>query len=212
MATDSYRFHYVRVAASSSDPDGERLEKRLQTGLQADLQTDSSAVHVWGVWRGMFGVGSDERVVVLAAPADQGHADVVSAVAQGQALDTLALKPTVRPLSLRACSRPGLYVFRRFMLKEDSSEEFAALSVNAWRTFETSDQFESEPQGLFYCSPAKTEHMMLLVTWYDSLASWQTSRQPHPDARENFVRRRALTRSTSALACVLAPLHEESAQ
>jgi hypothetical protein len=41
---------------------------------------------------------------------------------------------------------------------------------------------------------------MLLLTWYDGLGSWQTSRQPAPDARENFRRRHALTAGTIAYA------------
>jgi hypothetical protein len=41
---------------------------------------------------------------------------------------------------------------------------------------------------------------MLLVTWYDGLESWQTSRAPDPAAVENFKRRRALTDGTVALA------------
>jgi hypothetical protein len=41
---------------------------------------------------------------------------------------------------------------------------------------------------------------MLFLTWYDGLESWQTSRDPHPAARENFLQRAALTQRTVALA------------
>ena len=41
---------------------------------------------------------------------------------------------------------------------------------------------------------------MLLVTWYDGLESWQISRRPNPAATENFLRRRELTQSTTAIA------------
>jgi len=42
--------------------------------------------------------------------------------------------------------------------------------------------------------------LMLLCTWYDGLESWQVSREPPPEAAENFRRRHALTRATIAYA------------
>jgi hypothetical protein len=46
---------------------------------------------------------------------------------------------------------------------------------------------------------------MLLCTWYDGFASWETSRAPAAAARENFRRRHALTASTWAIATRLVP-------
>ena len=77
----------------------------------------------------------------------------------------------------------------------------AALSKEAWTTFEDTDDYRAEPQALF-CQRDRSqkEGRMLLLTWYDGLESWQTSRQPAPAATQNFRRRHQLTRGTIAYA------------
>ena len=83
-------------------------------------------------------------------------------------------------------------------------EEIAALSQEAWTTFEDTDAYRAEPQGLFCLADRSDERgVMLLLTWYDGLGSWVTSRRPAPAARENFVRRHALTAGTIAYATQL---------
>jgi len=42
-----------------------------------------------------------------------------------------------------------LYVFRFFEVRNADVEEVADLSRQAWETFENSDAYLSEPQGLF---------------------------------------------------------------
>jgi len=44
---------------------------------------------------------------------------------------------------------------------------------------------------------------MLLVTWYQDLSVWEASRQPAPEARENFQRRHQLTLSALPIATTL---------
>ena len=114
------------------------------------------------------------------------------------------LTSTVRPVDAKAPERPGLYVFRFFEALNENVEEIVRLSSEAWKSFENEENYEAEPQGLFCPSDLSEDAgRMLLVTWYDGLQSWQTSREPPEAARENFGRRRELTRSTVAIATVL---------
>ncbi len=92
-------------------------------------------------------------------------------------------------------------MFRFFDVRNADVEEIAALSNEAWITFEDTDAYAAEPQALF-CQADRSEErgVMLLLTWYDGLVSWQTSRKPAPESRENFQRRHALTAGTIAYA------------
>ena len=138
---------------------------------------------------------------MAAAGGARQRADFTAALDAVEIREALLLAPTVRPESTAPCERPGLYVFRFFEVATVDVSEGAALSRQAWETYENADNYASEPQGLFRPAGTASESgRMLLVTWYDGLESWQTSRRPHPKARENFQRRRELTRGTMALA------------
>ena len=163
---------------------------------------DLHGADVWGAFRGLFGIRSDELVVVL-----HGQLDAAAASLEAAGFDvaeTHAFEPTVRPVGFEPLGRPGLYVFRFFDVSLDDIDEIARLSNEAWTTFETDTSFTAEPQALF--APADRSSatgLMLLVTGYDGLASWETSRSPAPEAVENFRRRRALTRGAIAYATAL---------
>jgi hypothetical protein len=77
------------------------------------------------------------------------------------------------------------------------------LSSAAWKTFEGADSFSAQPMGLFApadAGSADQESVLSLLTWYPDFASWETSREPDPEARKRFLARRNLTRTTSAIA------------
>ena len=162
------------------------------------------AVAVWGVWGGLFGVASNE-LLVIAAAADRRSLDEFTGPAQGiEVCDHLLLSPTVRPVNDAPRDRAGLYVFRFFDVPDRHVQEVVRLSDEAWKTFENTDAYASQPQGLFrQLDAAGEDGRMLLVTWYDGLESWQRSRQFPPEARDNFLRRRELTGGTLALATTL---------
>jgi hypothetical protein len=197
MADLDLRFHYLHVADAGvkSDRDGTRLEAYLRE------QTATLNMRLWGIWRGLFGVGSNERLVVYAEDDTKTlELDATRCVV----LEHMVMTPTVRPVSSAPCQREGLYVFRRFAVDAADVDEIAALSAQAWTTFETSDAYQAEPQGLFRSVTNSDTCTMLLVTWYDSLEAWQISRRPAPEAMQNFRRRHTLTHSTAAVACNLA--------
>jgi hypothetical protein len=87
-----------------------------------------------------------------------------------------------------------------FEVRPEDCDEIVALSSQAWETFEGSDRYASQPRGLFRPRSRLGAQRMLLVTWYDGFASWETSRTPAPQASENFRRRHALTGGTVAYA------------
>ena len=192
-----------------------RGEGRDSAALKAALGDAASAwrqagITLWGAWEGLFGVASNELIVVLAASGERPEADFTGLL-DGKSVsirDSLLLAPTVRPEGPAPCEAPGLYVFRFFEVATANVAEVAELSRQAWETFENADVYRSEPQGLFRPYDQQIAvGRMLLVTWYDGLESWQTSRAPDPAATENFKRRRALTEGTLALATrLISPL------
>jgi len=155
---------------------------------------------LWGAFHGLFGVASNELIVVSYGDVDHVH-DVIAGMDEVVAANTLLLEPTVRPTQYAPRTREGLYVFRFFEVDHKDVDEIAALSFEAWKTFENVDDYQAEPQGLFrQQDTTAATGRMLLCTWYDGLNSWQASRTPPATARENFRQRHALTKGTLAYA------------
>lgn len=155
---------------------------------------------VWGAFHGLFGVASNELIVVTYGDVDGVH-DAVAGMDEVVAANTILLEPTVRPTEHAPRTREGLYVFRFFEVEHKDVDEIAALSFEAWKTFENADGYQAVPQALFRQQDASAESgRMLLCTWYDGLNSWQASRTPPGTARENFRRRHTLTKGTIAFA------------
>lgn len=194
---------FQRLTVRGSDRNWQPLAERIRQ--ESLLAWQDQGLAVWGVWYGLFGLASNELYVVLVGE------QAVEASSQlpddSSVADNLILSPTVRPESPEPCTAPGLYVFRTFEVNNSDVDEVATLSKQAWSTFEATDAYRAQPMGLF-CEADRSaaRGTMLLVTWYDGLGSWQTSRAPAPEARDNFRRRHALTHSTAAVATRLVEL------
>ncbi|MGK0171632.1 MAG: hypothetical protein ACI9W2_003362 [Gammaproteobacteria bacterium] len=107
--------------------------------------------------------------------------------------------PTVRPTGHQEPTREGLFVFRWFSIENKDVNEIAELSETAWQTFESG--FDTEVQGLFAeANRDSNEGTMLLLTWYKGFDVWFDSRTPAAAARENFLKRHALTREAIPIA------------
>lgn len=200
---DTFGFLRLRVAAR----DAVDLEQRL---LRDTLPAWRDAgLACWGIWRGLFGIASNEMLIMAAGTTAGGVVEAARpALPQDVAVvDSAALQATVRPASATPLTEPGLYVFRFFEVRPGDCDEIVALSEQAWQTFETATDYASRPVGLFRPDgdAGRPWTRMLLVTWYDGFASWETSRTPAPAARENFRRRHALTGGTVAYAARLVP-------
>jgi len=168
--------------------------------IRADRQAVLAPAKAWGVFHGLFGVASNELIVVTFGDVD-GVQDALAGMGGVAAAETLLLEPTVRPTTDEPRTREGLYVFRFFEVDHEDVDEIAALSFEAWKSFENVEDYAAEPQGLF-CQQDRSAPTgrMLLCTWYDGLNSWQASRTPPAHARDNFRRRHALTKGTVAYA------------
>ena len=156
-----------------------------------------SDVHLWGAWFGLFGLRSNELLVITSWPddvKDAGGQFTAALPIDTEVIEMLEFVATVRPLDDEERTRDGLYVFRFFDVMHRDVEEIAALSNEAWTYFESTDAYAATPQALF-CQRdrALPEGRMLLLTWYDGLQSWQLSRTPAPEATANFRRRHELT-------------------
>lgn len=168
--------------------------------LAADDWARLGPARPWGAFHGLFGVASNELIVVTYGDVD-GVDEAIGATEGVANVDTLLLEPTVRPTEHEPRSRAGLYVFRFFDVAHRDVDEIAALSFEAWKDFETTDAYQAIPQGLFRQHDTSAERgRMLLCTWYDGLNSWQASRTPPGAASANFRRRHTLTEGTVAYA------------
>lgn len=182
-----------------------RTSREVHDATRSTVQSELDACggHLWGEFNGLFGVGSNERFVVSWVPEDalEGTSLMWSSAPDIAVLERHVLVPTVRPSSPQPLSEPGLYVFRFFVVDNASVDEVTRLSQEAWTTFEATSDYRAEPKALFCQADRDAERgVMLLVTWYDGFGSWETSRQPAPAARENFLRRHELTHGTIAYA------------
>ncbi len=152
---------------------------------------------VWGAWAGLFGLASDELILILVHPSE--HSSL--ALPQGWTLvSQQQLRATVRPTQATPERRPGVYVFREFATTAQRIDELVQLSTNAWKTFEQGQDYDALPIGLFAPSKPSGECTMLLLTWYPDFTAWQRSRKPDPRATKSFLARRALTSRTLAIA------------
>lgn len=189
---------YLHLAGEGRDT------QALKTALTRDVlgAWRQSGITVWGIWEGLFGIASNELIVVAVSNGERDEGAFTAALPDSvRVADSLLLVPTVRPVGAAPCEKAGLYVFRFFEVGNADVDEIARLSNEAWTTFENTAAYQAEPQGLFRQQDLSAARgRMLLVTWYDGLESWQTSRRPAPEAMANFMRRRELTFGTEALA------------
>lgn len=193
---NSFCYFRLRAATGGWQALAEGFERHTRPRWQ------EAGIHCWGIWQGLFGIASDELLVMAVALGDRPAGDFGEDFADGAiVVDCLPLRATARPEGIDPLERQGLYVLRLFEADPLNFDEMVALSRQAWETFEPTERYAARPEGLFRAAEAPGDvGRMLLVTWYDGFLSWEESRLPAPQAAENFRRRHALTRSTVAYA------------
>ncbi|WP_322817779.1 hypothetical protein, partial [Tepidiforma sp.] len=145
----------------------------------------------WGVFSGLLGLRTDELILVAARRPGLRTWPTLTDV---QPIEEFVGTPTARPLAPVPQETPGIYVFRQFEIAAGDVDEFVRLSAEAWESFENDTAYRAEPRALLRGDSSEEATHMLLVTWYDGLASWERSRQPPAAARANFLARARLTR------------------
>ena len=202
MSDPSGRYTVQRVRAGERG--AEPLLAELRSGVV--LRLAGAGGHCWGAFSGLFGLGSNELMVVSWLPENAPALTLWDSGTGTTVVEEHRLVPPLRPVTPDPMTRAGLYVFRFFTVAPEDVEEIVRLSGEAWTTFEGGGDYRAEPQALFAEAPGvSAAGVMLLVTWYDGFASWETSRTPPPEARANFRRRHELTGGTTAIATRLIP-------
>ena len=192
-------FHWARI--SSPGRGFAALAREIETSTLPALEAEDGKR--WMLANGLFGLWTHELLLVTCWPeGGSPGARLASVLPPGASLVAhYDFLPTARPLSTDPPAKPGMYVHRLFGVDGANVDRFVHLSQEAWRTFETSADYESQPQGLFkQRNHPKDDGLMLLVTWYDRLESWERSRAPAPEAAANFRERAQLTRRSIAYA------------
>jgi hypothetical protein len=205
--SDSIGFLHLRLRSDRMD--AAALHVELRSGMDARLA--AFGAQIWSSFQGLFGLHSRELILVLAYPLQRAAFvdDIQSWLPTGVSIvERYSWVPTTRPGSAAPLTGEGLYVLRFFDIRQRDADEIAAISRAAWETFEVSERYASKPLALFKeqvkaNASVEVQGRMLLITWYDGFASWQTSRQPAPAAVDHFKRRAALTSGTIAYACKL---------
>ncbi len=190
--------HYRVARARSAGPIA--ADHAAAIGAQWREQCRAAGLVPWGAFVGVLGLRTDELLLVAAGS----HPFQALPLPPGLAVvDDAGWVPTARPAAPEPQTTPGVYVFRWFAIAPGSLDEFVRLSVEAWESFEHSPDYRAEPRALL-CDPDPDPTAMLLITWYDSLTSWERSRLPAPPARQNFAARARLTRWALPVATRLA--------
>ncbi len=166
--------------------------------IEAELEPalGQQAATVFGIFTALLGLPSNELYLVTCAA----RPITLPKLKDVTLVSTVSLQPTLRPLAHQPRNKPGVYVFRWFSVEPESVDDIVSLSGAAWPSFEA--DFAAEIQGLFV-EDSEAPSQMLLITWYQDLQAWQASRQPSPDARENFLKRHKLTKRALPIATEL---------
>lgn len=184
-------YHIARLRGEG--PAIQRLVPPLRE--QTAAAVERAGGQVWGIFTGLLGMDSRELLFVTHWRSAGEASSVTTALPNGARIaDERVMVPTIRPLMFERRTRSGVYVFRWFEVHNRDVDEIAALSKDAWESFEDSDAYDAEPQALLRdADTSAADGMMLLITWYEDLRSWEISRNPAPEARANFAARAKLT-------------------
>ncbi|MFN3524031.1 MAG: hypothetical protein ACK4YQ_17425 [Phenylobacterium sp.] len=202
-----YLFLTFDVAAARTAP--RDFARRL--AAEGSARIAEAGGELIGLFTPQLGWGSDEAALLLRWPeAAPGRDAVLAAIAADPGLAACRrdrLAPTLRPASGDVPPPGGIFVHRTFEIAAGDLDLFVELSGKAWTGFEGG--FDSDIFGLFRTVQTEAEARagtlrMLLVTRYADHGVWEASRDPAPEVRDLFMRRRDLTLRTRAASTVLA--------
>lgn len=172
-------------------------ERAAQKALADHLRSDPKVVAVFAP---LLGFASNEALVLARSGGSVDGAPGVAGVQRHH------LTPTLRPTEDVSPPPGGIYVHNWFTIDGDAAGEFVKLSGEAWPDFES--RFDTQIYGLFLAAESEADRSqgarrLLLMTRYRDLGEWQASRDPSSAAMQVFARRRELTRTSLARACLV---------
>lgn len=178
----------------------------VSTRFEAVLANWPQAARL-GLFMGLFGLSNQDlfAMLSLARSVDQGEqatADLRCRLpADIELVDCQPLLATVRPRTDAPLTRAGIYIFRFYDVLAEDVDEVVTLSDTTWQGWKGENAYPGEPMGLFRFADSTLEHgRMLLLTWYDTMTSWESSRSSHISVSANLTRREMLSRSITAYA------------
>jgi hypothetical protein len=179
-------------------------ERNAQRALAEQIYAGGGA-GVLGVFAPLLGYASNEALVLTD---ERASPDAVLKGSGAAAAEWRRMSPTLRPHQNARPEPGGVYVHNWFTIDAEAFDEFVQLSGAAWGDFEA--RFEARIYGLFAVEPQAGEtaagaRRLLLMTRYTDLGEWQKSRDPTTEAMQIFARRRELTQTSLARACLLIP-------
>lgn len=138
---------------------------------------------LYGAWRSQIGRPRDEVTIVTRwphgpAPGSEACEQALrSALPPIRRINSVRMRPALRPTDGMPPARQGNYAFRFFELPAVNREEFLALCAAAWPGFESA--YDSQVIGLWDidCTQAGRARALLLTRRPD-LAMWERSKLP----------------------------------
>ena len=135
MAPPRY-FNYATITTSSNT--WQHWVQALQAGGVAKLEELGGTLY--GVWAPLFGLASNQLVVMTQWAAYAGIMPTVSETLMAMAgvvhVESHMVAPTARPTTSDPPQQPGLYVHRWFLVEPQYVAEVVELSATAWHPFE----------------------------------------------------------------------------
>ena len=182
-----------------------------QIGTTRRRAVEEAGGSLFGLWTGQIGMGSNDAAAMTVWPDEATHAKhalrLVESVGGIVSSSAERLVRRARSEDPEPPTGPGIYAHRWFEILAEDRAEFVELSEAAWPDFETSH--DASIVGLWETrDPTPPTSRLLLLTRYGSLAVWERSRSARTDrereAWQRFLRRHALTRSTTVSTTLLA--------
>jgi hypothetical protein len=165
-------------------------------------QISAAGSTLFGLFQGVIGLPSNEVIAVATAAADDAllrAQDIPGLLA----VDAVSITATVRPRDPAPLQAPGIYAHRWFHIGARHWPRFLELSEAAWPAFERA--FASEIVGLWKQDVEPDASLVLLMTRYPDLATWERSRagaasDAEQHMRQHFRERQGMVTWTSVVA------------
>jgi hypothetical protein len=183
-------YHYLFLALARVATPHQALAERVRGFSGGD---------VVGQFAPQLGWANNEAAVLLRGDAVDPAALIAPPLVTASRLEVLT--PTIRPADAGRPAPLGIFVHRWFEVDAAATDEFVALSGEAWPHFEA--EFDTRIFGLFRAAESDEDRAKgvvrhLLITGYRDHSVWEASREPTTQAGSAFQRRQQVTRRTWA--------------
>jgi len=183
-------YHYLFLTLARVQAPHQALAERVRGFADGEII---------GQFAPQLGWANNEAAVLLRGGAVAPTSLIAPPLVTSSRLDVLT--PTIRPADADRPAPLGIFVHRWFEVDAGATDEFVALSGEAWPHFEA--EFDTRIFGLFRAAESDEDRAKgvvrhLLITGYRDHSVWEASREPTTQAGSAFQRRHQVTRRTWA--------------